>query len=470
MSREAKTCRLVLAQGILPTTTTDEHPYYSREKHLPPGWIKASKLGKSLLAQVLPPIEDNNHTKEFWWVVGRYLADGWLAVCNGKGRVVICSNYNEAAEVEERLRVAGFAPCKDEDRTTVKFHITRKSFYEFLLPFGKYAGGKLLPGWVLSLPEDKAKSVLDGYFTGDGDKYKNRGGKIGGHRATSVSPALSLGIALLVQRGYGVVASTYRQEVSPTTIIEGRTVSQKTQYITKFCTNRNRQAFVEGDYGWKPVRKTEVTHGRTVRNISVEDDESYVANGAVVHNCQDISIAGKRAGLAGDRSGLWFEYARIVRELRPNWVLIENVPRLYSTDIDQVLGQMEEAGYACWPLVLGAWGVGAAHRRNRAWILCHADRDDGIGDGMGERWPLLQAEVGALAEAQQEGQGRLHELVPRDGVPGADAYAGIVRATHGIPDRVDRLRALGNAVVPQIPMLIGRFVRACEEAKSETKP
>ncbi len=86
----------------------------------------------------------------------------------------------------------------------------------------------------------------------------------------------------------------------------------------------------------------------------------------------------------------------------------------------------------------------------------------------GERWSLLQAAVRALEETHQNGQRRLHELVPRDGVPEPDAYAGIVRSTLGVPNRVDRLRALGNAVVPQIPMLIGRFVRAYEEAKEKS--
>lgn len=119
--------------------------------------------------------------------------------------------------------------------------------------------------------------------------------------------------------------------------------------------------------------------------------------------CQDISIAGKRAGLAGERSGLWFEYARVVGELRPDWVLIENVDRLLRTDGDQVLRGMEEEGYTCWPLVLGAWSVGATHRRNRAWILCHANGDDGLGNGMAGRWPLLQAEVGRWRKRTKTG-------------------------------------------------------------------
>jgi DNA (cytosine-5)-methyltransferase 1 len=184
--------------------------------------------------------------------------------------------------------------------------------------------------------------------------------------------------------------------------------------------------------------------------------------------CQDISIAGKKAGLSGERSGLWFEYARVVRELRPDWVLIENVDRLLRTDGDQVIGQMEEEGYTCRSLVLGAWSVGAAHRRNRTWILCHANGGDAIGEGVGERWSLLQAQVGALAKTHESGEHRFDELVSRNGVSQPESYAGIVRSTHGIPNRMDRLRVLGNAVVPQIPMLIGQFVRAYEEAKEKS--
>jgi len=81
--------------------------------------------------------------------------------------------------------------------------------------------------------------------------------------------------------------------------------------------------------------------------------------------CQDISAAGKGGGLAGHRSGLWREFARIVAELRPCWLLVENVPALRTRGADTVLGDLEAAGYACWPLVVGARHVGAPHRRDR---------------------------------------------------------------------------------------------------------
>lgn len=95
--------------------------------------------------------------------------------------------------------------------------------------------------------------------------------------------------------------------------------------------------------------------------------------------CQDVSAAGKGEGLAGKRSGLWFEMLRIVREVRSTWVVIENVTALRTRGADRVLGDLEASGYTCWPFVVGADNLGATHRRKRVWIiglrLADADRD-----------------------------------------------------------------------------------------------
>lgn len=91
--------------------------------------------------------------------------------------------------------------------------------------------------------------------------------------------------------------------------------------------------------------------------------------------CQDISVAGNGAGIDGERSGLWSEMFRIVCELRPRWVLAENVPALRTRGADRVLGDLESEGYACWPLVVGADDIGAPHRRKRVWIVAHRSCD-----------------------------------------------------------------------------------------------
>jgi site-specific DNA-cytosine methylase len=123
--------------------------------------------------------------------------------------------------------------------------------------------------------------------------------------------------------------------------------------------------------------------------------------------CQDESMGGKRRGFgtpeSPTRSGLWFEAHRIFRESRPPWVLIENVANLLRrADGDRVLSGMEEVGYSCWPLVVGADVLGAPHKRERAWILCH---DDACGrldfdEVMAESWALPPECLKEMARAK----------------------------------------------------------------------
>lgn len=87
--------------------------------------------------------------------------------------------------------------------------------------------------------------------------------------------------------------------------------------------------------------------------------------------CQDISVAGKGAGLDGKRSGLWHEMRRVVSDVRPDWVLAENVPALRTRGADRVLTDLAAIGYTCWPIVVGALHAGAPHRRLRVWIVAH---------------------------------------------------------------------------------------------------
>ena len=85
--------------------------------------------------------------------------------------------------------------------------------------------------------------------------------------------------------------------------------------------------------------------------------------------CQDVSSVGKRAGIAGARSGLWFEYLRIVTELRPHWVVVENVASGARAWVDVVVEGLGQLGYACLPVPLAAANVGAPHERARVFVV-----------------------------------------------------------------------------------------------------
>lgn len=166
--------------------------------------------------------------------------------------------------------------------------------------------------------------------------------------------------------------------------------------------------------------------------------------------CQDISFAGKGRGLDGARSGLWWEYARIVDEVRPRWVLVENVGALRARGLDVVLGCLAALGYdAEWHCIPAA-AVGAPHRRDRVWIVANAD-----GAGLAQRQPEDPGRARPVCGAGPQRSGWW------------DVEPAVGRVADGVPGRVDRLRALGNAVVPQVVEFLGRAVLAAEARRAQ---
>jgi DNA (cytosine-5)-methyltransferase 1 len=197
--------------------------------------------------------------------------------------------------------------------------------------------------------------------------------------------------------------------------------------------------------------------------------------------CQEISAANtKGEGITDDH--LFWEWARLVFEVRPLWCAAENSPRARTTGIDGILEALEEAGYAAWPLVVGAHHAGANHERRRLWLIAaDAERlelwqQPGRGGGANGRGAAVAGEHDRLGRYDGE------ELPPalRDiglawphwngGLPGlaaACAAAGFGAVDDG-PDaslpaglRNRAIAALGDAVIPQIPEIIGRAIMAC---------
>ena len=174
--------------------------------------------------------------------------------------------------------------------------------------------------------------------------------------------------------------------------------------------------------------------------------------------CQDISLAGRGAGIAGARSGLWADMERLVAECRPRWVVAENVPGLRGRGADRVCAGLEALGYACWPIVVGAVHAGAPHRRQRVWVVA---RDESARDAAHAAGAGL--EVGQCGAA---GQATRLPVERRGGWP---AESGDRRMDDGVPARLDRLRtprikALGNAIVPANAAMVGRAILAAEAA------
>lgn len=212
--------------------------------------------------------------------------------------------------------------------------------------------------------------------------------------------------------------------------------------------------------------------------------------------CQDISVAGKGAGIEGSRSGLWSEFARIIGEVRPRYVIVENVAALLGRGLGRVLGDLAALGYDAEWHCIPACAVGAPHRRDRVWIVGFANKP-----GLERREPPGKLEL--QRETQSSGSTREASAILADaegarlpwrlgqkcarrpisngsGSNDADADSkptqrlaiswgecgqwlvepDVGRVANGVPARVDRLRALGNSLVPQIAEIIGRSIMA----------
>lgn len=148
--------------------------------------------------------------------------------------------------------------------------------------------------------------------------------------------------------------------------------------------------------------------------------------------CQDISVAGFGKGLEGERSGLFFEICRLVGEIKPSFIFLENVPAIRTRGGERVGKELASLGYDCRWGVLSAFDVGAPHKR--------------------ERWFLLAYRHSARLEVGQEERNQASQITATKsrfsgGVwPSVDS--GFLRVAHGVPKRLDRIKCLGNSVVP----------------------
>ena len=246
-----------------------------------------------------------------------------------------------------------------------------------------------------------------------------------------------------------------------------------------------------------------------VRSIGIEDirGAELLCGG---FPCQDISVAGSGAGLAGSRSSLWWEFDRLVGLVLPRVVVIENVSAIVGRGLSEVLCALASRGYASEWDIISAASIGASHRRDRLFIIAHKDDTDSDGgrrevkrepehqeqqgaprrelDGLGQERRRTGADNAPDADGGKRGeclQGReaqkrkalngIRERLGRENAPdtgdrertfspiagsdGRPIESRVCPVANGVSRRVAKLRALGNAVVPQVAYQVGLRVQ-----------
>lgn len=184
--------------------------------------------------------------------------------------------------------------------------------------------------------------------------------------------------------------------------------------------------------------------------------------------CQDISAAGKRIGLQGARSGLWYEYLRVVSELQPRWVVVENVASGANAWVDAVTEGLAEQGYQVLPIPISAADCGAWHQRKRVFIVAYLDRDalwQQPGRSCGAEGASSPVATNPTAHSMCEGPQTARTSLLQSPLARSTSHVGwetepqVVRVVHGFSGRVDRIRALGNSVVPQCAQVVGEVIK-----------
>jgi hypothetical protein len=445
MSRESETV-IVKGQGHWGIETTAEHPFWSREvrrewiigskkaggpcwRRIPeaPAWVNAIDLeGRfwsapaELPEEPVPPFDVRSHegrnlptgiTADFMRLVGVWLGDGWLrtgprADRDGQnfGAVMICGNKKDADVLEDMIKRAGLSACKNQERTTVRFTIYSKPLVRWLeTEFGRGASGKKIPSWVFSMNRELREALLDGMLFADG--HTGRQSKGGGtyRRITTISRALAIGIRMLANT-FGLGATIVQNKPKRDAVIENRQVNETISYgVSIYDTSRS--AFIGDGMMWGKVRSV-MSSGRVARvyNFEIEEDNSYIADGLVVHNCQAFSVAGLRKSLEDERGNLTLKFVEVAnaidavrdkRNLESCIIFWENVPGVLNTSdnafgcfiagltgegvpLQPPGGRWTDAGCVLGPRRAVAWRTldaqyfGLAQRRRRVFVVASA--------------------------------------------------------------------------------------------------
>lgn len=312
-------------------------------------WVRAGQLERdwywasptSFPVAEVPPIPVRRGRKvtvtaEILWLAGLYVADGWTRLTDRRAELVITCGRHEVEGLRAKLAAwprHGARSGADEmvfherdTRTAHQFTASHRGFVEWLREhFGHGAAEKRIPGWVLGMSRELRDAFLAGYLSGDGCRSEGGGAPL--IIATTVSKALAFGIKALAA-SLGHTPTVYLADNC--SVIQGRKVNARPAWSVRWRESLeplHAQTFREDDMEWAPVRAREddVSAAAVVYNLSVEGDESYVADGIVVHNCTHFSKAKGGKPVNRKRRGLAWLAVRWAKAVAPRVMVLENV-------------------------------------------------------------------------------------------------------------------------------------------------
>lgn len=301
--------------GLLDIKATGNHPFYIRKPNSirlrnkdyvntrvktydAPEWIDTKNIQKGDMLGM--PVNNNSiipfypqysslnfKSNNFWWIVGRYIGDGWVT-CNTNRNtryLVICCDHNgsELSEILTKIKLESFDYRVEDRQETYRIYIKNMELLEYLENFGKYADGKYLTNDILDLPREQLRAFIQGYMSADGSYIE----RDNAYSFSTVSKKLALGLTMCIAKVY-MVHTTCTVIPAHTETLLGRTVNCKEKYRCVFHLDKRKKErnFYEDGYVWFYCYGVNYVGGiEKTYNLSVYDDNSYTVNNMAVHNC-----------------------------------------------------------------------------------------------------------------------------------------------------------------------------------------
>lgn len=361
--------------GCTDLQVTDEHPLYVlRNGEFT--WVKAKDLNTEtdyLCYNINNKAIPCDYSDAVLWLMGRYFADGYKEN-HSLHRPIFCIGKKKIEEFETYIKPFKFSIAHSE-RSAVEYKITDDYLCEILSSLTTGSTTKEIPQWIVDLPKQQLEAFYKGYFSGDGHSRKDR--EL--YMICTASKNMFLALQDIVIKLYNVVPTvSIRHDTRKATYND--TYNVQYSYRPKDQIVKDNKVCVKIKDVIRELKDIEVF------NFEVEEDNSYTVNNVIVHNCQDISQAGKQKGFVDNqgnrtRSGLFFEALRIIQDTKPKYAIAENVKALVSkkfkTEFNIVLDCLEKAGYNNYYKVLNAKDYGIPQNRERVFIVSiRKDIDD----------------------------------------------------------------------------------------------
>ena len=375
MNRISDHINHVKGVGCVDLQVTDEHPVYVlRNNEFM--WVKAKDLSLSdrLVFNKNTKTENTDIPDNVLWLMGRYFADGYKEN-HALHRVIFCIGKKKTFEFEEKIQGIKFTKYH-ESRSCIEYKLIDSEIEKYFTGFTTRSTEKEIPQWIIDLSKDKLIHFYNGYYSGDGHNRKDREISM----FCTVSKKMAYGLQDIVIKLFNVVPSLNIRK-------DKRSKTFNDSYCFQFSPRPKQQIICEDKVCVQIKNLYREEKQLKVFNFEVENDNSYTVNNVIVHNCQDISIAGRKNGFFDEngnptRSGLFYNALKIIRDLQPKYAIAENVKNLtgkkFKEEFKSVLDGLTDAGYNNYWQVLNAKDYGIPQNRERVFIVSiRKDIDNG---------------------------------------------------------------------------------------------